>query len=148
VLAWLKPRAFWLCSRICITLYRFFPVFGPLRGVLAVARQDDRILIIERNDGLGLSLPGGLIRRHESDEQALAREVLEETGLRVSTPSFLMRYASDWPFPLKTVAFEVEVSGTLRGSWEGAPRWELASEVDKRIVRNQKAVLQKILRQG
>ena len=46
-----------------------------------------RLLLIRRGHepGAGLwSLPGGRIERGETDEQAVAREILEETGLRVA----------------------------------------------------------------
>jgi 8-oxo-dGTP diphosphatase len=46
-----------------------------------------RLLLIRRghDPGAGLwSLPGGRIEPGETDEQAVAREVLEETGLRVA----------------------------------------------------------------
>jgi ADP-ribose pyrophosphatase YjhB (NUDIX family) len=46
-----------------------------------------RLLLIRRGHepGAGLwSLPGGRIEPGETDEQAVAREILEETGLRVA----------------------------------------------------------------
>jgi 8-oxo-dGTP diphosphatase len=51
--------------------------------------KDDagRLLVIKRGHapGAGLwTLPGGRIEPGETDEQAVAREILEETGLRVA----------------------------------------------------------------
>lgn len=59
-----------------------------VRCVGAVIRDDrGRLLLIKRGrpPGAGLwSLPGGRVEAGETDEQAVVREVREETGLRVS----------------------------------------------------------------
>jgi 8-oxo-dGTP pyrophosphatase MutT (NUDIX family) len=53
-------------------------------AVAAVIRDaDGRILLQEKASGEGWSLPSGLIEPGESPDQALRREVLEETGLAV-----------------------------------------------------------------
>jgi 8-oxo-dGTP diphosphatase len=52
-----------------------------------ITRADGRVLLIQRGNepGRGLwSLPGGRVEPGESDEQAVAREVAEETGLVVT----------------------------------------------------------------
>jgi ADP-ribose pyrophosphatase YjhB (NUDIX family) len=57
-----------------------------------IADADGRLLLIRRGHepGKGLwSLPGGRIEDGETDEQALVREVAEETGLAV-TPGRLI----------------------------------------------------------
>ncbi|MBO8183192.1 MAG: NUDIX hydrolase [Archaeoglobus sp.] len=58
----------------------------PLVGVGAVILEENRILLIKRasepNKGLW-SVPGGLVRLGERLEDALKREVKEETGLEV-----------------------------------------------------------------
>lgn len=58
----------------------------PLLGVGAVIFQDDRVLLIERGQEPlkgWWTLPGGLVETGERLDQALRREVLEETGLIV-----------------------------------------------------------------
>jgi 8-oxo-dGTP diphosphatase len=52
-----------------------------------ITRADGRVLLIQRGNepGRGLwSLPGGRVEPGESDEEAVAREVAEETGLNVT----------------------------------------------------------------
>ena len=52
-----------------------------------ITRPDGRVLLIQRGNepGLGLwSLPGGRVEPGEFDEEAVAREVAEETGLTVT----------------------------------------------------------------
>jgi 8-oxo-dGTP diphosphatase len=60
----------------------------PVQCVGAVIKDDaGRLLLIKRRNEPGAgrwSLPGGRIEPAESDEQALVREVLEETGLQAT----------------------------------------------------------------
>ena len=66
---------------------------GRLQCVGAVIKDDaGRLLLILRGHepGLGLwSIPGGRIEPGETDEQAVVREVLEETGLAVTCGQLL-----------------------------------------------------------
>jgi 8-oxo-dGTP pyrophosphatase MutT (NUDIX family) len=59
-------------------------------GVAAVIRDSTgRLLLQERSSGEGWSLPAGAIEPGESPEQAVQREVLEETGLVVAPTQVL-----------------------------------------------------------
>lgn len=55
------------------------------RGVFALIMNvpNKSILLSERADGKGWNLPGGGVEEGETDQQALVREVFEETSLRV-----------------------------------------------------------------
>jgi 8-oxo-dGTP diphosphatase len=49
-----------------------------------VVREDGKILVIRRRDNGQYQAPGGILERDERIEHGLAREILEETGLRVA----------------------------------------------------------------
>lgn len=53
------------------------------RGVFAHICKYKTLLLSERTDGKGWNLPGGRVEEDEYDKEALAREVQEETGLKV-----------------------------------------------------------------
>ncbi|MFJ3500085.1 NUDIX hydrolase [Streptomyces sp. NPDC090135] len=58
----------------------------PLHSVSVagvVVREDGRILAIQRADNGTWEPPGGVLELDEHPEQGAAREVLEETGMRV-----------------------------------------------------------------
>jgi 8-oxo-dGTP pyrophosphatase MutT (NUDIX family) len=136
-----KRRIFWVFARTCFALYRLFPVFGELRASLGIIHRGERILVILRNDGRGLSLPGGLSGRKEAEENTLYREVLEETGLTVTRQDLRMRYHSTADVPCSISVFEVEASGELKDSWEGSPRWMTPAELEPRLLESQRPVI-------
>lgn len=138
----LKKRLFWVIARTCFALYRLLPVFGSLRASIAIIRRGDRFLVMHRNDGRGLSLPGGFAGFREPEEETLRREVREETGLRVVTYSLKTRYHSNADVPCNISVFIVEAEGKLKESWEGTPHWMSLPELEPRLIRSQKPVLQ------
>ena len=137
----LKRRLFWIVARTCFTLYRLFPLFGSLRASVGIIRRDRTFLLIQRNDGRGFSLPGGISGRNEAEIDTLRREVQEETGLTVTSEELKMRYHSTADVPCDISVFEAEASGELKGSWEGSPRWMTLPELEPRLLESQRPVL-------
>lgn len=64
----------------------------PMVGVGALIRKDGRILLVKRRfePGKGLwSIPGGLVELGEPVEEAVKREVKEETGIEIELDGLL-----------------------------------------------------------
>ncbi len=138
----MQKKLFWLVCRAALFVYARLPIFGALRASMAVIKQHGKYLVIERNDGRGLSFPGGLALWGEDAEKALRREVSEETGLTATRLRFTMRYESRDDIPVVVSAFEVEAEGVLRGSWEGSPCWKSVEELRKRVISSQQKIVQ------
>jgi 8-oxo-dGTP diphosphatase len=139
---YLRRRLFWVAARTCVALYRRFPLFGTLRASNAIIQRDQQFLVIQRNDGRGVCLPGGLANRNETEEETLRREVMEETGLRVTGQELRMRYHSTADVPCDISVFEVQATGELKNSWEGSPQWMTVAEIEPRILQSQYPVLE------
>ena len=82
---------------------------------LGVSQEDNRFLVIERNDGRGVSFPGGLDWPWETAEETLVREIREEAGLTVTNSLLMFRYATPVGIPVGLAVCEVEADGQLRG---------------------------------
>src|SRR5438067_11115714 len=67
---------------------------SPLLGAGIIVEQDGKILLIDRSDGLGYTVPGGIVRYRETVEQCVLREAREETGYMVNITGLVGVYSS------------------------------------------------------
>ncbi|MGC2659273.1 MAG: NUDIX hydrolase [Bryobacteraceae bacterium] len=80
---------------------RRYPV-RPVLGVGALIFEQERVLLVERGRPPLMgewSLPGGGVEAAERLEDAVVREVLEETGLNVSADSLALVFERIMPDP-------------------------------------------------
>ena len=107
----------------------------PCVGAI-VTDEQGRLLMIQRghDPGAGLwSIPGGRIEPGESDEQALVREMLEETNLQVKVGRLVGSVQREGPggtvIDIRDYA-ATAVGGTLRAGDDAADaRWVTAAEM-------------------
>jgi len=111
---------------------------------MGVIQKGGAFLVIERNDGRGISFPGGLCNPWEEERRALEREILEETGLKVTSSALIFRYQSDADVKVEVSAWDVTAEGVLRESWEGTPRWLSLAEFSYRVIAGQRPVVEAI----
>lgn len=136
----IRSRLFWIISRLAHAFYRHFPIFGTIRGSIAIIRRDGGFVVIERNDGFGLGFPGGISRFREAPESTVRREVTEETGLALIALDYKFNFRTTKPIPTLTYVFEAVAEGSLRSSWEGVTRVVDLVELQQRVVPQQRAV--------
>ncbi len=135
---------FWIVSRLAFAVYQRFPIFGPLRCTVGVIRRGPDYLVIDRADGRGYGLPGGILRRREAEEEGLKREIKEETGLSVTRAEFIFRCPIAEPIAASIAVFRVAAEGQLRGSWEGEPRWVTIEELSARVTKSQRPIVEQL----
>ncbi len=106
-----------------------------IRAIKAIIRKGDKILLIKKSDKVDIypgrwDLPGGRLDPGESWNEGLAREVREETGLRINFIREVREWESKkWDTIGKTVLCEY-VCGEVQLSWEHTEyRWMVPEEV-------------------
>ncbi len=76
--------------------------FGPVVGVGALIVNDKEELLLvrrARDPGKGKwGLPGGFANRDETIEQALARETMEETELKITSSQYLVTFPNQYNY--------------------------------------------------
>ncbi|WP_458076833.1 NUDIX hydrolase [Streptomyces sp. EMB26] len=109
----------------------------PLHSVSvagAVVREDGRLLAIRRADNGTWELPGGVLELSESPEDGVAREVWEETGIRVEVDELTGVYKNT-SRGIVALVFRCKPSGGIeRTSAEStAVDWLTPEEVTERM---------------
>jgi 8-oxo-dGTP pyrophosphatase MutT (NUDIX family) len=123
-------------------------IFWPPCSASVVVFDGDEVLVVENDDYL--MLPGGLLERGESFQEAARREVEEETGLAVEILDEIDEWAKDFGGVEKVFSGSV-TGGELESSWEGDPKFlgvEEAEEKDWRWNRDIEETLEKARRNG
>jgi ADP-ribose pyrophosphatase YjhB (NUDIX family) len=87
--------------------------YGMRDRATAVVRRGGRLLLVRDRGFHQFSLPGGGVKEGETPEEAVARELQEETGLKALRLEPLRRCRTSDIYNTYLV-FAVEVAGTLR----------------------------------
>jgi 8-oxo-dGTP pyrophosphatase MutT (NUDIX family) len=111
-----------LLSRLLPDLPAYERGGGPTIPQAVILRQGGagiEVVLVLRTTPRAWELPGGYVERDESAEEALAREVWEETGLRVRLERLVGRYARTGFRPHRSPVYACSVlDGALRASHE------------------------------
>ena len=111
---------------------------SPILSACIIIERDGKILLIDRSDGLGFTIPGGIVRYKETVEQCVLREACEETGYIVSIEGIVGVYSGlkrDPRFRAASIAYKgTIVGGSEHNSSEGKPCWHEPGEVFGRMA--------------
>ncbi len=139
-----KIRALILLSVTKLFSAILFVEKTPLVSVANIIEKDGKLLFLQLSYLNGLGLPGGIIQSMENIENAIQREIKEETGLNVieldyfySTTAFFRGY------PTLSIIFRVKTEGETKESKEGRLIWlkpeealgKLAYEANEKALR-------------
>lgn len=98
--------------------------FPPILSVSAVIKKDNKLLVIKPTYKKHLLLPGGVVQELETPEEALVREVKEETGLDIKVGKLLGTYTFKKILAGLNFCYQAAITGgKLRQSKEGEPVW-------------------------
>jgi len=145
------------CTRCSFVNYR-----NPRPTATALVVHGERILLAKRKHAPfrgWWDLPGGFVDRGESMEEALARELTEEMGLRVKRQTFFGTYAGTYPSPhdpfhIVTAVYLIEPHSedvrVLDRKEIADLRWFSRKELPRRIAfdSNQKVIADFLKRTG
>ena len=98
--------------------------------------RDQEILLMQHESGAlkgWLSVIGGKLEPGETPEEAIRREVIEETGLRITEcrhAGLVRLYEPDDGVTLLDLFVATAFEGQIIGSEEGLPEWRRLTEVD------------------
>jgi ADP-ribose pyrophosphatase YjhB (NUDIX family) len=121
--------------------------FSPFTCVSGVIRKGGKVLLVEHADGSGHVLPGGIVGYGESLEDALKREVLEETGFKIRVGKQLGALSFSPTVQgtnVTAVVFEASIAGgSLKSSWEGRAGFHSIEELPV-LNRDARVILKKL----
>ncbi len=106
--------------------YLYDDLYGKRDRATAVVRRDGLLLLVQDRGFRQFSLPGGGLKAGETAEEAVIRELAEETGLRAVSLAPLPRCTTSDIYNTYHV-FEVQAEGALRidqGELSGARWWD------------------------
>ena len=106
----------------------------PIPSVAAIIVKDGKLLVVKLSYRGGFSLPGGVVQTKETIEDALRREVKEETGLEVVEAQYFGSFIAGKEFPGINLAFVVSVKGSLKSSKEGIALWKDPQTILDKLV--------------
>ena len=96
----------------------------PIFSVTAFIEKNGKLLFLNLSYQKGLGLPGGIVQKGETLEEALKREVFEETGLKITDSKYFVSVSAIYKgIPTASAVFLVKTSGNLKSSEEGDLVW-------------------------
>lgn len=114
-----------------------------------VVERNNQLLFIERSDGYGMDIPGGLILWRETPEEAVKREIYEETGIEVEPKYLIGSFNSDDPrFGCVCLAYVCNpTGGYVRASAEGIAQWISIESLPKELAFGNEIIVETYLRE-
>jgi len=121
----------------------------PILSVGAIIQgEDKKILFVKLSYQNGYGLPGGIVQGGETIEQALSREVYEETGLKVINSKMFLSTPSKYKgIDTISITFIVKAIGKVAPSNEGTLEWKKINEViDNLAYKDTRQTLNKFIK--
>jgi len=129
---------------------------SPALTVDAIVYREDKILMVKRKNPPfegAWALPGGFVEYGEPVEQALARELKEETGLEAQGPKLFNVYSDPGRDPrghVVSLCFVADASGEPKAGDDAKEARFLSSEelIGREIAFDHKDILREYMERG